>query len=207
MYTLDLTTGDEAEQLLETDHAALPASWSPDSRTLFLYVVHPETRRDIYAYSFDDETAAPLLVTAASERSPMVSPDGRWLAYLSDESGTHELYVASLTNLDGTRQVSRGGAVEPNWSRAGDELFYRSAAGAMVAIPFQSTPTLGLGPPQELFADVLRRDAFMNTFYDVAPDGRFLMLSESESSPTTVVRLKVVLGFADEVHRLVSAEQ
>ena len=207
VYTLDLTTGDEAAQLLETDHPALPVSWSPDGRTLFFYVVHPETRRDIYAYSFDDATATPFLVTAASERSPMVSPDGRWLVYLSDESGIHELYVASLPNLDGKRQVSRGGAVEPNWSRAGDELFYRSAAGAMVAIAFQSTPTLGLGPPQELFADVFRRDNFMNTFYDVSPDGRFLMLSESESSLPTGVHLQVVLGFADEVHRLVSAEQ
>ena len=163
------------------------------------------SRRDLYAYSFDDERITPLLVTPADEWRPMVSPDGRWLAYASDASGSHEVYVGSLPGFDVTRQVSRDGGTEPSWSAAGDALFYRSGNEAMVAVPFSATPALSLGRPQELFRYEFRRDPFGNTGYDVAPDGRFLMLRETEGSQ--LVQLQVVLGFADEVHRLVSAQQ
>jgi len=206
LYAADLGGWDDVVQLLETDDPALPVSWSPDGRNLFFYLNHPETSRDIYLYSFDDARAVPLLATPADERAPMVSPDGGWLAYLSNESGTFEVYVRSLTGPDVTRQVSRDGGAEPNWSPGGDELYYRSRRGTMVAVPFQSTPALELGRPQELFSDGrFQREEFMNAFYDVGLDGRFLMLATIAAA--TSARLQVVQGFADEVHRLVAAQQ
>ena len=192
--------------LVETNESAIAGSWSRDGGTLFFYLVDPATNRDLYAYSFDDGRITPLLVTPADERTPMVSPDGRWLAYLSDKSGRFEVYVSALPGFDVTRQVSRDGGAEPDWSAAGDELFYRSSGGMMVAVPFRSSPELILGRPQELFRDEYLRDQFGNTIYGVAPDGRFLMLSETAASARTL-QLQVALGFADEVHRLVSAQQ
>ena len=206
LYTVDVSATDGAVLLVETNGASIPGSWSRDGGTLFFYLVDPETNRDLYAYSFDDGQVTPLLTTPADERAPMVSPDGRWLAYLSDVSGQLEVHVSSLPGFDVARQVSRDGGFEPSWSAAGDELFYRSGAGAMVSVPFRAEPELTLGRPQELFRDDYLREEFGNTSYGVAPDGRFLMLREAEGSEQTV-QLQVALGFADEVHRLVSAQQ
>jgi hypothetical protein len=206
LYTVDVSGTDGAVLLVETNGPSIPGSWSPDGGTLFFYLVDPDTNRDLYAYSFDDGMVTPLLTTPADERAPMVSPNGRWLAYLSDASGQLEVYVGSLPGFDVARQVSRDGGSEPSWSSAGDELFYRSGMGAMVSVPFRAEPELSLGRPQELFRDDYRREEFGNTSYGVAPDGRFLMLREAEGSGQTV-QLQVALGFAEEVHRLVSAQQ
>ena len=206
LHLLDLAGGGETVQLLEIREATVPVSWSPDGDTLFYYFVDEEGDRDIHGYSFRDGTTRPLLATPADERAPVVSPDGRWLAYLSDESGRPEVYVSAFPGLDVRRQVSRGGAVEPLWSRDGDELYYRSSDLKVVAVPFGATPTLELGPPQALFDDTFQRANFLNPLYAVGPDGRFLMVSGGEQAATGV-RLQVVLGFADEVHRLVSAQQ
>jgi serine/threonine protein kinase len=206
MYTADISGSGGAVPLTETDKATLVGSWSRDGATVFFYDVDPQTGRDIYAYDLDDGRATPLLVTAADERAPMVSPDGSFLAYLSDASGRFEVYVSSLPGLEVTRQVSRDGGTEPNWSAAGDELFYRSDAGAMVAVPFRSAPEMSIGRPQELFRDEFLREQFGNTSYAVTPDGRFMMLSAGEASAGGV-QLQVALGFADELHRLVSEQQ
>ena len=206
LYTVDVSGTGRGVPLVETEDAALPGSWSSDGKTLFFYLIDPETDRDLYAYSFEEGAVTPLLTTPADERAPMLSPDGRWLAYLSDASGSREVYVSSLPGFDETRQVSRDGAGEPAWSATGDELFYRSDSGAMVGVPFSGTPELRLGLPQELFRDAFLRETFGNSSYGVAPDGRFLMLRETETSGQAA-RLQVTLGFADEVHRLVSAAQ
>ena len=135
LHTVDVSGTGRAELLVETEDGAGLGSWSSDGGTLLFYLIDPETDRDLYAYSFDDERITPLLVTPADERAPMVSPDGRWLAYVSDASGSREVYVGSLPGFDVTRQVSRDGGAEPSWSAAGDELFYRSGNEAMVAVP------------------------------------------------------------------------
>ena len=205
LFTVDVSSADPAVLLVEAE-GTITGSWSSDGGTLYIYVLDPETNRDLYAYSFDDERISPLLTTPAEERGPMVSPDGGWLAYVSDTSGRFEVHVSSLPDFEVTRQVSRDGGTEPSWSAAGDELFYRSSDRTMVAIPFSSTPELSLGRPELLFRDSFVRDPFGNTGYDVASDGRFLMLSEVETA-SQPVQLQVVLGFADEVHRLVSEQQ
>ena len=206
IYTANISGSGGAVPLAETDKASLVGSWSQDGATLFFYQVDPETNRDLYAYDLDDGRVTPLLVTPADERTPMASPDGRFLAYLSDASGRFEVYVSSLPAFEVTRQVSRDGGAEPSWSADGDELFYRSDVGAMVAVPFRSAPELSIGRPQELFGDEFLREEFRNTSYAVSPDGRFLMLSADEASARTV-QLQVALGFADELHRLVSEQQ
>ena len=188
-----------ADKLFDADQLTIPVSWSPDGETLFFYSAETATRRDVHAYSFEDGNVTPVLSSSADERASVVSPDGHWLAYLSDESGTHQLYVASLPALDVRRQVSRSGAAEPVWAPTGDELFYRSRDATMVRVSFRSTPQLEIGREQVVFDDPFRRDEFLNPSYDVGPDGRFLMLMVIDAP--TIARLQVVLGFADEVGR------
>ena len=193
------------QRLVESEAADIVGSWSPDGSTLFFYRVDLVSRRDIYAYSFDDGTVTPLVVTGADERSPEISPDGRWLAYLSDESGVHEVYVMSYPDLRTKRQVSEGGASELRWSRSGDEIFYRSDDLMMMAAPFVTAPQLEIGAGRALFEDVYARDPFKSGSYGIGPDGRFLM-GRPVAEPS-IETLHVIQGFREELQRMVSAQQ
>ena len=204
LYATDVGGGED-ERLLESEFADIAGSWSSDGSTLFFYRVDPVSERDLYAYSFDDGTVLKLVASPADERTPMISPDGRWLAFLSDESGVHEVYVVSYPDLGVKRQVSEGGASEPRWSRAGDELYYRSDDLMMMAATFGTTPQLQIGAGRVLFDDEYSRGNFKTADYEIGPDGRFLM-GRVVSEPA-IASLKVVLGFPEELHRVVSAQQ
>ncbi|NKB89435.1 MAG: protein kinase [Acidobacteria bacterium] len=203
LYVSDVDGGDR--RLLESDTADIVASWSPDGSTLFFYRVDSVTKRDVFSYSFDDDTVTPLVVTDADERSPEISPDGRWLVYLSDESGVHEVYVASYPGLQTTRQVSNGGATEARWSYTGDEILYRSEDLKFMAAEVVTAPQLEVRPGRVLFDDVFGRDNFKSANYGVASDGRLLM--RRVLADPRVEILHVFQGFLDEVHRVVSAQQ
>ncbi len=106
----------------------------------------------------------------------MVSPDGRWLAYVSDESGNNEVYVRPFPNTgDGRTQVSTGGGEAPKWARDGRHLFYRSTSRnelvAVEAMPGPG-PTLAVSEPEVLFS----LDAYVIDDYDATEDGRLVMI-------------------------------
>jgi Tol biopolymer transport system component len=102
-----------------------------------------------------------------------LSPDGRWLAYSSDDgSGArYDLYVAPFPTMSPRRLVSREGGVEPRWSRNGHELFFKSG-GQMMAVSVAEGPSLEVSDPRPLFPLVGYRSARNRQQYDVAPDGR-----------------------------------
>ena len=204
LYVIDVIEGGEATRLLASSEDGVPRSWSPDGETLFYYSTDIAGQRDIYAYSFEDDTITRLVATEADERTPALSPDGRWLAYLSDESGSHEVYLDAYPNLDRVRRVSVNGGGEPGWASSSGELYYRSGDMSMVAVEVTS-PSGDVGTPRKLFDDSFRRHAFMNTSYDVAEDGRFLMLRDT--NPAVVESLNAVLGFAVNLDAVVSSEQ
>ena len=129
----------------------------------------------------------------------------RWLAYVADVTGTHEVWLRSLANLGLARQVSQGGGAEPAWSPDGDELFFRSNDDGFMAVPVGGGNSIELGRPIRLFDDTYFRDPFLNTGYGVAEDGRFLMTEVIERPAIEYVQ--VFQGFAEEVHRLVTAAQ
>jgi hypothetical protein len=157
-----------------------------------------------------------MLETRFSEHTARISPDGRWLAYSSDESGRREVYVQPFPSLDGKWQVSTDGGTEPTWSRRGDEIFYRGEGGVF-AVRFSSAPTFAPGPPAKLFADQYSK-VNAHTGYDVAADGRrFLMVkddvpqvqaapgSTAEQASLTAAeapRIVVVQNWFDELRRL-----
>ena len=116
-----------------------------------------------------------LLETPFSERNPAFTRDGRWMAYSSNETGRDEVYVTSFPELQGTQRVSIDGGSQPRWKADGSELFYITARGDIVAVPF-GEPRERLNPGSE---EVVVQSADDLIDFDVAPDGeRLLVLRE-----------------------------
>ena len=135
------------------------------------------TASDLHARRLDGDSARKDLIAGrGSNRQPALSPDSRWLAYVSMESGRYEVYLTSFPDPKVKRLVSRGGGQEPRWSASGRELFFKSG-GSLVAVDVPAGPSLAPGVPRPLFPLVRFRAAQNRQQYDVAPDGqRFLMI-------------------------------
>jgi hypothetical protein len=141
--------------------------------------------------SSGEPKAFPFLQTEADEFGATMSPNGRWVAYVSDESGRYEVYVQSFPGGGGKRQVSTGGATAPRWRRDGQELFYYATDGKLMAAPVQSGENFAASAAAPLFEF---RAGNANAFfapYAVTGDGqRFLLNATVEtemSAPLTVV--------------------
>ena len=150
---------------------------------------------------------SPLLNASYDEHNGEVSPNGRWLAYQSDESGSAKIYVRPFPNVgDSLAKISTGGGTRPAWARNGRELFYLKVDGTMVAVPIH--PDAGgrfsAGTPTSLFQGAYFAFRSGRT-YDVSPDGsRFLMIkSAAPSTISPAVQLVVVLNWFEELRRLV----
>lgn len=182
--------GDSAETLLPAEHNQWPQAFAPDGRMLVVQRMHPETRHDIWILPLDGERRArPYLRTPFDERGAAVSPDGRWLAYVSDESGRDEVYVRAFPVPDAAVRVSEGGGHEPRWAPGGGELFYRGAAG-MVAVALAAASPMTAGRREVLFDDRPYVAIPNGTGYDVHPNGRsFLMIRRGAESREVLVLL------------------
>jgi serine/threonine-protein kinase len=147
--------------------------------------------------------AKPLIQSAGNQNNPAVSPDGKWIAYESDESGSGEVYVRPFPNVDAGRwQVSNAGGRQPVWAQNGGELFYFDADGFLVGVSVQTTPTFSASSPRKMFD--ARYIAGGARSYDVSPDGqRFLMLKAGTDPDTEVgsARIVVVLNWDQELKR------
>ena len=192
----------------------VPHDWSPDGETLFLTALSPETGRDIGMVSSDGSgTWEPLIETPADERSPVISPDGRWIAYDSDVSGRFEVYVQRFPAILGRQQVSVRGAYRPRWSEDGRELFYlRAPAGPptdVVRVTVETTdsdpPALDFGEAEVLFDWRYYAEPTPARPWDLAPDGRFLTITTGDADDTGSGRaeINVVLDWFEELKRLV----
>ena len=147
----------------------------------------------------------PLLETDFEESYPQVSPDGRWLVYVSDESGSEEIYVRPFPDIDAGRwQVSTGGGTQPLWARNGRELFYRNGE-AMIAVLVETDPSFAAGNTEVVFeGDYVLTQGGPN--YDVSPDGdRFLMIRPVEDVSATP-QIIVVQNWFEELKRLAPVE-
>ncbi len=130
----------------------------------------------------------------------MFSPDGHFLAYVSDESGRREVYVQPYPGPGGKLTISTDGGQEPVWSADGRELFYRNG-NQMLAVAIRTEPTFSAGKPRLLFEGNYQLDAVGHPFYDVSPDGqRFLMVRPKGGGAPT--QLYVVLNWGEELKRL-----
>jgi eukaryotic-like serine/threonine-protein kinase len=176
------------ERLATSDYQQTTRSWSSDGQWLTFNQLNPTTQRDIWVLRLSDRKAQPFLTTRFNEGAPHLSPDGRWLTYVSDESGGPEIYVQPYPGPGGKWQISTGGGTEPIWSPNGRELFYRSGT-RMMAVDVTTQPAFSPGKPRMLFDRQYMSTQFPGTFprYDVSPDGqRFLMVKQSEALPTQI---------------------
>jgi hypothetical protein len=141
--------------------------------------------------------------TRAADGAPQLSPDGRWMAYASEESGRREIYVQAFPGPGGRWQVSSDGGNEPLWSASGRELFYRSGD-RMMAVDISTNGEFLAGKPRPLFEGsyVLAGGGYARAQYDVSPDGqRFLMLKVVEQKSNPLTQIHVVLNWSDELSR------
>jgi len=195
-----------AERLTTSEDGQWPGSWSPDGQVLAFSEADPTTGYDIWVLGLQgDRKPRPFLQTPSNEYGPIFSPDGRWVAYVSDESGRQEIYVRPFPGPGGKMQISTDGGLEPVWARDGRELFYRNGDKVMVTA-VETQPVFAASKPKLLFEG--HYDPGILAFerdYDVSPDGqRFLMVKASDQE-SVATQLNVVLNWSDELRRLVPA--
>jgi serine/threonine-protein kinase len=183
----------------------VPQHFSPDGRLLVLQRNTDKTLRDVWVLSLDDRQMMPVVQSPRTDVAPRFSPDGRWLAYVSDESGRPEVYVQPYPGPGGKRQVSLDGGTEAMWHPNGRELFYRLGR-RFIAVPIATEPTFSIGKPQTLFEADYAASEFPLTSpgYDLSVDGqRFLVAKDVEPPPT---QINVIVNWVDEVRRRLAAE-
>jgi Tol biopolymer transport system component len=197
------------ERLTSSEYLQAP-TWSGDGKLLAFHEINPTTQRDIWVLRMSDPSAGSgqvrkaqlFLKTPFDEAGPMFSRDGRWLAYVSNESGRYEVYVQAYPGPGGKYQISTEGGTEPVWNANGHELFYRSG-NKMMAVEITTQPNFSAGKPQMLFEGPYLPTPVTTPNYDVSRDGkRLLMLksSEQEAAPT---QINVALNWVEELKQKV----
>jgi Tol biopolymer transport system component len=185
------------ERLTTSADPQAPAFVAPDGTGVVGSVVAPKTAGDVVWFSLKSSLrqsgsgaaaapsvaqVEPLVRTTAIEFNPEVSPNGRYIAYQSNESGRDEIYVRPFPRVnDGRWQVSTGGGTRPTWARNGRELFYVDLANTLTAMPVHTSgATFTTSNPVKLFEMASAASLTAARDYDVAPDGqRFLMIKET----------------------------
>ena len=197
------TDGSSArERLTTSDFHQVPSSFSPDGSTLAFVEMRPDKGFKINLLDLKSRRVTPLLNSQADESFPEFSPDGHWLAYVSNESDRPEVYVRPYPALGAKTQVSSAGGDAPVWSRDGKQLFFRSGCELWVT-DVRTATTFSASKPRLL----LKQDC-MNSLpvrdWDVSLDGQhFLMTKLSSPKPQPVTELIVVQNWFEELKRLV----
>ncbi|MEO8348759.1 MAG: hypothetical protein ABI610_07590, partial [Acidobacteriota bacterium] len=198
------------ERLTTVGSRQSPASWSPDTRVVAFTQVDAVTGPDAYVMDMADQRPRPLARSAFAEGSPRFSPDGKWIAYTSNEAGRNEIYAQPYPGPGPKIQISNEGGTDAVWNPRGGELFYRNGDKMMI-VEVSTSPTLTVSKPRVLWEGHYSHGTSAScgapgptsSNYDVTPDGqRFIMIRDEDQDavPTTV---NVVLGWATELKRLV----
>jgi serine/threonine protein kinase len=192
-----------SEPIFGGENPRYPWSFSPDGSVLAFVERHPETGWDIWTGPVGGNgQARPFKNTAYSESHPLFSPDGRWIAYVSDQSGQKQVYVARYPDGSDERQISQDGGTEPRWASSGKELYYLDGR-SIRAVETSLSPTFSFGASKVLFSvdESLDITVFPYSSYAVTPDGqRFYFVKKNRAAPVT--QLRVVLNWFEELKRL-----
>jgi len=190
-----------AELVYQGPDAIREGVFTPDGKTVIYRMDTPDSNRDIYALPLDGKrTPVPLLTSIDDDKQPRVSPDGKWLAYVSNQSGREEVYVRPLAGAGARVAVSTGGGGEALWARDGTRLFYR-AGGWLMAARVVTAPSFAVLGRDTLFDAPYTSDLF-HPNYDVAPDGKsFVMIRPVEQDR----QLIMVVNWIEELRQRTSA--
>jgi dipeptidyl aminopeptidase/acylaminoacyl peptidase len=191
LYRKDASGVGAAELLLEVDDGANPNSWSSDGRFLLYNTRGADTSWDIWALPMDGSGEPfPVLKSEFFEVRPSFSPDGKWFAYESNESGRSEIYVRQFPGPGGQWQVSTDGGSEPMWSAVGNEVIFLDVGGNLSVVPVETGATFTAGLPEVLFDPVVFPTLQRNRYLAASDGERFLVLATMSGEsirPTTVV--------------------
>jgi Tol biopolymer transport system component len=172
--------------------------WSRDGKYAMF-----RKRNELWYFSWPESVAKPLIQAKWTVQNAQFSPDGRWMAYASNETGSMEIYVSTFPSGDGKWQVSSAGGQEPRWRQDGKELFYLSAEGKMMSVAVTLGTAFKAGSPVALFQTTHRRQpvSAQDRFsYDVSGDGqRFLINTKIDEA--NIAPLSIHLNWASEMER------
>ena len=195
LYLKSLTSDAPAELLVAANRNEnpIPQSWSPDGKVLVYSMFNPKTRGDLWMLPMTgDRKPVPLLTEAHTEWQAQISPNGRWIAYASNESGRLDVYVRSFPVPDSKWHVSPEGGGDPRWSKNGSRLFFVSNDRRLMAVDVKSGgSSFAYGSPVALFDTGLPPEWYeARNLYDVARDGTFVFMAPVEDDramPLTMV--------------------
>ena len=188
------------EILLPGDRFRSPCSWSPNGGDL-LFEEAEAGRYSLWRSSRSSHSASPvLLIRPTMGECGVLSPNGKWVAYVSNESGRAEVYVDSYPSLAEKIAVSTHGGHRPRWSRDGRELFYRQGD-AVVAVSVDAGASFREGKPRRLFAGPYRGES-QEMAFDVSPDSRRFLMIKSDAA-ATLAQINAVLNWFEELKRRV----
>jgi serine/threonine-protein kinase len=191
------------ERLTASDFNQFPGSWSPDAKKVALVEMHPGTGDDIAVLDVGSGRVTPFLNSPFNERYPEISPDGRWLAYTSDESKRYEVYVRPFPGPGTKYPVSSEGGVQPLWARDGRQLFYRWEDQVWV-VDIRTDGAFATSKPRLLFNHPGYYISGPIRSYDLSFDGqRFLMMKLEQRTPSPVTEMILVQSWFEELKRLV----
>jgi Tol biopolymer transport system component len=192
LFRQSLSTPGQLVLLFESPFPKLPTDWSRDGTQLIFSVLNPGTGWDVASLSLETGQPRPLLATPAEERNAKLSPDGRWLAYVSNESGRFEIYVQPIDGGGAKWLVSRGGAVQPQWSADGRQLYYLALDRRLMVVDARAegavfTPS---SPVELMETRFTEWETSGGVSYAVAPDGSRVLVSTSTDigSPVSLMQ-------------------
>jgi eukaryotic-like serine/threonine-protein kinase len=202
-----------AERVTDSSSSQISTTMTPDGAFAVVLEQHNTTGNDLMLLRLSPGAGAdaekkaalvksePLIMSMTTEAHPEISPDGRYLAYMSNESGQPQIIVKPFPDLNGEWRITVDGGLRPAWSRTGEELFYGSPTGAIMAVPVQLSPTFSFGTPKKVFDwPTLSIPGLARTF-DVSRDGRrFLMIKEGSAGvESRTSAISVVLNWMEEL--------
>jgi Tol biopolymer transport system component/tRNA A-37 threonylcarbamoyl transferase component Bud32 len=195
--------GSDEERLTTSESLQTPTSWSADGKYVAFVDTVVGTGPDLAVLQMEGREPQAFLKTGSVETGPRFAPDGKWMAYSSDESGTSEVYVRAFPGPGRKLQVSTDGGSQPVWSRNGQTLYYRNGD-KMLSVRMATQPALTAEHPRTLFEGRYLGTDTGGAGYDVSSDGRFLMIQAIRPEAPTVQINIVVNWFEDLKRRLAS---
>jgi len=211
----------EVQRLTEGDNPQVPTSWHPTGKFLAFTETNPQTAFDIMILPMEGSHTAgwkpgkpfAFLNGPNNEIQPMFSPDGRWIAYVSDESGRFEVYVRPFPGPGGRWQISTNGGLWPSWSPKGKELFYEEVSSSRIMVAAYAASGGGLQPekPRPWTSNSVPFLQGSGRPLDVSPDGKrlavLLTAADQTQAPSREDHLTFVLNFTDELRRIAPAKK
>jgi eukaryotic-like serine/threonine-protein kinase len=195
---LKAADGTQEEKLIQhVDVDEYPSDWSRDARFI-LYTRGP----DLWFLTLPEMKSTPFLKTPSTLKNGHYSPDGKWVAYASNESGKWEVYVTSFPAAQGKWQVSSGGGEQPRWRADGKEFFYLSSDGKVMAAPVTEGTNFDVGAPVPLFQANPREASATSEqqFYDVSRDGQRFLIN-TEVRQTEVEPMSIILNWTAKLQK------